>query len=51
MKVSGFLTAILPPVIICAPDEKAILKSSSDFKPPPKSITKLVLVAIDSSTL
>jgi len=42
---------MLPPVIILAPELKAIFKSSLDFNPPPKSISKLVFVAIFSNTL
>ena len=50
-KMLVFLTAILPPVIWFAPDSKAMYKSSSDFKPPPKSIFKFVFEAICSNIL
>ena len=40
--VSFSFTAMLPPVIIEAPELKAISTSLSDFNPPPKSIIKEV---------
>ena len=50
-KIALFFTAILPPVIWLAPDSKAIFKSESAFKPPPKSIFNLVCEAICSNIL
>ena len=46
---AGFFIAILPPVIMAAPLSKAIFRSFVVFRPPPKSIIRLVLFAIRST--